>query len=417
MIRPLSFALAVFLLATPASAAEDSTDDLTRLFRDGMAAIEEAQRAEGDRLDELLDDAIASFREMLVADPKLVRVHLELAHAFFLKGEDRLAKRHFEQVLAGDVPQPVAYNVRRFLSQIRARRRWDLHAGFALAPDTNIGAGSDERIIYINVGGARLPFSRDAEDLTTSGIGLSLWTGGEYQYPLGEGLRLRAGGNVSRREYEGNQFDQTFVSGHAGPRWLLGRNTEASVLASVQRRWSAGAPDHDALGVRLEAGRRFTRRVTVNARASWHDRSYRTRTYLDGPVVDASLSGVWVLTPTVRADAALGWGRERPETERWRHERRWVRAGASVALPRGFTVGASAEFRETEYEGNWSPHTDAGEAREDRTYSARLSVYNRGFSWQGFSPQVSVVREVRKTNAQLYDYERTGGELRFVKLF
>ena len=189
------------------------------------------------------------------------------------------------------------------------------------------------------------------------------------------------------------------------------------MLASVQRRWSAGAPDHDALGVRLEAGRRFTRRVTVNARASWHDRSYRTRTYLDGSVVDASLSGAWVLTPTVRADAALGWGRERPETERWRHERRWVRAGASVALPRGFTVGASAKFRETEYEGNWSPHTDAGEAREDRTYSARLSVYNRGFTWQGFSPQVSVVHEVRKTNAQLYDYERTGGELRFVKLF
>ena len=183
----------MFLLGTPASAAEDSTDDLTRLFRDGIAAIEEAQRAEGDRRDELLDDAIASFREMLVADPKLVRVHLELARAFFLKGEDRLAKRHFEQVLAGDVPQPVAYNVRRFLSQIRARRRWDLHAGFALAPDTNIGAGSDKRIIYINVGGARLPFTRDAEDLTTSGIGLSLWTGGEYQYPLGEGLRLRAG--------------------------------------------------------------------------------------------------------------------------------------------------------------------------------------------------------------------------------
>ena len=34
-----------------------------------------------------------------------------------------------------------------------------------------------------------------------------------------------------------------------------------------------------------------------------------------------------------------------------------------------------------------------------------------------FSPQVSVVHEVRKTNAQLYDYERTGGEFRFVKLF
>ena len=151
--------------------------------------------------------------------------------------------------------------------------------------------------------------------MTTSGIGLSVWVGGEYQYPLSQRWRLRAGGDLSRREYSGSSFDQTFVSGHAGPRRLIGRTTEASLPASAQRRWSATAPDHDAFGARLEAGHRFTRRVTANARASLHDRRYRTRDYLDGPVVDASLSGAWVVTPTVRADAALGWGRERPKTE------------------------------------------------------------------------------------------------------
>ena len=156
--------------------------------------------------------------------------------------------------------------------------------------------------------------------------------------------------------------------------------------------------------------------MTAHARASWRDRSYRTRSHLDGPALDGSLSGAVVVSPTVRADAALGWGRERPEAERWRHERRWIRAGASVAFPRGFTVGASAELRRASYEGNWFPHT-AGEPRKDRTNSIRLSVHNRGLAWQGFSPQLSVVHERRKTNAQLYDYERTGGELRFVRVF
>ena len=388
------------------------------LFHIGLAAVGASQDpdASEDLRNALLDEAIASFRTMLVADPTLVRVRLELARAFFLKDEDRLAKRHFEQVLAGKPPPPVALNVNRYLAEIRARRRWDLHAGFALAPDTNIGAGSDEEIIYINVGGARLPFTRDADELTTSGIGLSVWTGGEYQHPLSERWRLRAGASVSRREYSGNRFDQTFASGHAGPRHLLGRNTEASALASVQRRWSAGAPDHDALGVRLEAGHRFTRRLTGHARASWHERTHRTQDHLDGPVVDASLGGAWVVTPTVRADAGLGWGRQRTEAERWRHDTRWIRAGVSVALPRGFTVGGNAELRETDYEGNWSPHTD-GEPREDETRSLRASVHNRKLAWKGFSPQVALVHEVRTTNAQLYDYERTSGELRFVRLF
>ena len=102
---------------------------------------------------------------------------------------------------------------------------------------------------------------------------------------------------------------------------------------------------------------------------------------------------------------------------RFGNERRWLRAGVTVALPRGFTVGGSGELRWTDYAGNWFPHTTGGESREDRTYSARLSLHNRALSWRGFSPQVSLVHEVRRTNAQLYDYQRTGGELRFVRLF
>ena len=385
------------------------------LFLFGLAATGAAQRpgiAEAER-DALLDEAIAAFRTMLIDRPDLVRVRLELARAFFLKGEDSLSRRHFERVLAGNPPAAVAANVRRFLSEIRARRRWNMYLGAAVAPDTNIGGTSEERTIYIR----GLPFRRDAEELTTSGVGVSVWTGGEYQHPLGDRLRLRAGADISRREYSGSEFDQLFVSGHAGPRWLAGENTEVSLLASARRRWTANAPDHDDLGLRAEAGHRLSRRVTANAGASWHSRHYRTRTSLDGPVLDLSLGGTWVITPTVRADAAAGYGRERPETERWRHTRRWLRAGVTVALPRGFTVGGSGQLRWTDYQGNWSPFTPGGAPRADRTRSLRVSVHNRAFTILGFSPQLSLVNEVRTSNAQLHDYKRTGGELRFVRQF
>ena len=404
-----SLFLAVTLLfALPAAAQE-----LGSLFEKGMEAVEAAGTAEGERRAALLDEAVAVFREMLVADPSLVRVRLELARAFFLKGEDGLARRHFEQVLAGDVPAPVAANVRRFLAQIRARRRWTARFGFALAPDTNIGATSDERVITIH----GLPFRRDAAELTTSGVGVSLWGGWEYQHPLGERSRVRGGIDASMRDYAGSRFDRVSLAVHAGPRWLIGRGTDASLLASARRQWSAGAPEHDALGARLEAGHRLTRRLTANVRASWHERSYRTQTHLDGPTMDVSLGGAWVVAPTVRAEASAGWGQDRPETRRWRHERRSLRLGATTALPRGFTVGASGELRWADYEGSWFPHTAAGESREDRTWAARLSVHNRALTFRGFSPQLSLVHERRDTNAQLYDYERTGGELRFVRVF
>ena len=156
------------------------------------------------------------------------------------------------------------------------------------------------------------------------------------------------------------------------------RGTEASLLATVGRRWAATSPGPRRFRAPPRGrGHRFTRRVTAHARASWRDRSYRTRSHLDGPALDGSLSGAVVTSPTVRVNAALGWGRERPEAERWRHERRWIRAGASVALPRGFTVGASAELRRASYEGNWFPHT-AGEPRKDRTTASGFRCTTEG---------------------------------------
>ena len=208
--------------------AVQAPDRADILFLIGLAAIEYSQRpntTEAER-DERLDEAIASLRAMLIDRPELVRAHLELARAFFLKGEDNLARGHFERVLAGKPPAQVAANVRRFLREIRARRRWTMHVGAAVAPDSNIGAASDERIIYIN----DLPFRRDADELTTSGVGVSVWAGGEYQHPLGERLRLRLGGAIARQEHAGREFDQTFLSGHAGPRWLAARVPTSACL-------------------------------------------------------------------------------------------------------------------------------------------------------------------------------------------
>ena len=142
-------------------------------------------------------------------------------------------------MLAGNPPAPVVANVRRFLFRIRARRRWNMHLGFALAPDTNIGGTSNERIIYI----FGLPFRRDAESLTTSGVGLSIWGGGEYQHPLGDRVRLRLGMNASRREYSGGRFDRMLVSWHVGPRVFVSRTTEFSVLGDWRHQWSANEPD------------------------------------------------------------------------------------------------------------------------------------------------------------------------------
>ncbi len=416
LVNALRFQEALAILR-PLAKAHPGRNDVR--FLAGLAALE-GSRARGvgqaDR-ETLLDESIAHFRAMLIDRPGLVRVRLELARAFFYKGEDSLSKEHFERVLAGKPPGPVVANVRTFLNQIRARRRWRLHLGFTLAPDTNIGGTSDERIIYLPVFGQRLPFQRNAQELTKSGLGLWVWGGGEYQYPLGQRVRLRLGMDGSRREYSGGRFDRMQISWHAGPRVFATRNTDFSVLGSFRYSWSADQPNTVDQGARLSAGHRLGRRLTLNAGGSWHERRYFGRSHLDGPVWSSFAGARWVLTPTIRLDATAGYGRDRPEQRRSRNESKWVQTGVSVALPKGFTVGGGGGFRWTDFEDHWPPFTRAGERRKDKTYNLRLSVFNRALTFYGFSPEVALVHEVRETNAQLHDYKRTGGELRVVRQF
>ena len=421
----------LFLAVSYPSAASDSAPPMPRqqpdmgtLFASGLKALNDTGYAQPDKRDELLDEAIAAFRKMLVVNPGLVRVRLELARAFFLKGEDSLARRHFEHVLAGKPPAGVALNINRFLAQIRARKRWSVHVGMALAPDSNISARTDEKTIYLDAFGQRLPFTYQGDD-AESGIGIAMWAGGEYQYPLddpgtGSGAsrwRLRVGGDFSRREYRGGDFDRMTLSAHLGPRWLIGRASEASVLASARQSWLSDEEDWRDIGARVEGRHRLNRRTTVHLNTSRHERRYAGRDDLDGPLTDISAGIGWVATPTMRIDTAFGWAKQRTERERERNSSRWLRFGTTVLLPYGFTVGGAATLRWTEYRGNWTPFVIGGGSRSDLTRSLRVNVHNRAFTVAGFSPQLSAVQEERTSNAQLQGYDRLSGELRFVRLF
>ncbi len=406
------FSEALQLLRPLAPAHPDRTDVL---FLVGLAALGAAQVPEiaGSERTAYLGEAVAAFHAILIDRPGLVRVRLELARAFFLKGDDDLSREHFERVLAGRPPPAMATNIQKFLEAIRARRHWTGHFGATLAPDSNINAASDEKVIYIH----GLPFHRDAGGTARSGLGAVLWGGGEYQHPLGRRLRLRTGADLARREYAGSAFDQTFLSAHVGPRWLVGPATEISLLGSARRRWTGGKPQSHELGALLEAVHRFSRQLAAHGRASWHQREYEQDASLNGPHTAISVGSIMQATPTVRVDAIIGSTHERPRSPSWRNSGRWVRLGASVDLPRGFTVSVSGELLWTRYKGSWAPFTPDGSARKDRTRVFRASVFNRGVTVFGFSPKLVLVNENRTSNAQLYGYRRNRGELQFVRQF
>ena len=421
-VAALAVLLACIPLATAARAQEEPPQRDNRadiLFHVGMTALAEAEQADSDAARrELYDRAIAAFRLILVNRPELVRVRLELARTFFLKGQDGLARRHFELVLAGGVPPAVAANIRAFMNAMQTRRRFTGYFGAAIAPDSNLNAASESEIIYIDTAFGRLPFTRQGDFGAQSGLGLSVWGGGEYQQPLSERLRLRVGADLAQREYGGSDFDQLFLAAHAGPRWLVSPITEISLLVTAQRQWLGGIPYQDETGVRLELDRRLTARLWARGTAAYRQRDHQQRDFLDGPLVDFTATFAWTPAPVLRVHVTVGYERDHAALEHWRNLSRWVRVGTSLALPLGFTLGTSVQARRTYYDGSGAPHlTLDGKARRDRTRTFTLSVLNRAFTVFRFSPQIALIHEARLTNAQAQDFERNRAELRFVRQF
>ncbi len=251
-----------------------------------------------------------------------------------------------------------------------------------------------------------------------SGLGVSLWGGGEYQYPLGPRWRLRSGANASAREYKGRDFDRHFLSAHLGPRRRIDARTEASLLATVGRQWTAGMPETDRFGLRLEGDRRLTPRFALFARASAVRRNCRDCNYLDGPEGTVSLEASWAALPILRLGGNAGWNRVRANAEHWRNDGPRLGIGATLALPAGFTLGARASLQRTEYRGQGFRHnTIDRKPREDETQTLSLSVHNCAATVLGFSPRLSLIREESDTNAQALDYKRNRAELSFVRQF
>lgn len=385
---------------------------LDAYFLLGLSALETADRVvdENER-NALLDEAIFVLHSILVAHPNFYRARLELARAFFLKGDDELAKEHFERVLA-DVPNTQAADrINQFLVAIRARRRWDGYFSLAIAPDSNINTATEAQ--EVDILGFRFRLNKNAR--RRSGLGAVISTGGEYRLPLNAKTQWRTGIDFTRSDHAGGNYDQTIVGLHAGPRFFLSSQTAWSVLATAGKRWIAGNRYSHQFGGRLEANHRVNQRLMTRASAFWTRVSHRQHTASDGFNVGYLLSGDYYFSPTILANVYAGLNRSRPRTRGSRNRGHKIGGGVQWSLPKGWTVGGSVDrsqtvFREAAF------GTD-GARRRDKGLTTALFALNRSLTIGGFSPQLKIVRTNYQSNATLSRYQRNRAELRLVRQF
>ena len=365
------------------------------------------------------------FQRILVDQPGLFRVRLELARALFSAQRDSAAQRHFERVLDAHPPDVVARNIQRFLDTMRRRRAWRTNFAFLLLPDSNVNRAPSTRIV--NIGG--LPFRLSDAAQEKSGVGAYLSLGGQYRWPLGRGdngpqrddgqrtsqarWRLLTSAQLSRRDYPGRALDDTNLEFTVGPRRLFS-NGEAGAALFGNWRYYGKDPYSRETGLRLDVSRLLTPRdhllAHLEASRLEHDAD-KTR---DGPQYTYGLQWRHGLHATRNMRMWFRYRYERTRVGWMRNRAPNLGAGYYHDFSRGISIGVEAQAIFSDFE---QKHPIFAIKRRDRTWVGTIRLGKRDFKFFGLTPALSLTHIRSDSTIEFYRYRRNLMEIGLRRVF
>ncbi|WP_417319853.1 surface lipoprotein assembly modifier [Emcibacter sp.] len=359
-------------------------------------------------------DGIGIFRSILDYHPKLTRVRLELARALFLAKEDVAARHHFELILAEKLPPAVIENVSRYLYEIRKRKRWQVRAYFAVAPDTNITGATDQDTVYIY----GLPFELSEDARETSGLGIIGSAGLDYFWPLGEKVKLKSGMDIYHTQYSKTQFNDTFLSGSFGPSLIFRKTTLTPQLLGYYR-WYGGEDYNYAYGGQLLADHILSRRWRLDSTLSWQELRYDRDVRRDGHLASSTARVSYSLTSSSILQFLVGGTWEKTQQDSLDNFSLRFGLGFYQDFGQGVTLYVRPEVLFRTYDGveNAFYLETEGEDRKDTRYSVSVDFIKRDWSIWGFAPVFSYSYSNNNSNISFYSYQRHRFQLGLTRTF
>jgi tetratricopeptide (TPR) repeat protein len=299
-IRPL-FALLACLACAPALALDPTLEHGKRLLDqgDGRAAYELLEPMETERSGEPAFDfllglaaldagqntrAVFALERVLAVEPGNARARAELARAYLALGENRAARKEFENVRAQPIPEGVATTIDQLLALIeraenRARPSFNGYAELTLGRDSNVNSATDARSIVVPALG---PVTLNAGSVETADTFASLGGGGAYRHPFAGGHALTATVNgLVRKNRDASAFDTSTIDGSIGWQLARGKNTtNVAATASTFRRDGESLRDTTGLQAQWQHDYDALRQSTLFLQ-------YLDLKYPDQPVRDA----------------------------------------------------------------------------------------------------------------------------------
>jgi tetratricopeptide (TPR) repeat protein len=166
--------------------------------------------------------AVEKFQRMLAIDPKLYRVRLELAAAYFQLKQYDDARRELQIVREAGPPEAVLKNIDRLLVAIDESTRtlyWNVRFSQGVQWDSNASSGPDQQVL--NVTGGTLTLNNDAKQISDWASVTQLSGNVLYDFGPKQGFMWNTTADIFNQFYfDHGKFNYTLADVSTGLWWV-----------------------------------------------------------------------------------------------------------------------------------------------------------------------------------------------------
>lgn len=359
-------------------------------------------------------EAIQLYRQILAQNPSLTAVRLQLAIALFYQQQARSAMQQFEQVLSDEqLPADMRALAQRYQQWLEQRNQWQIGFSATYLHEKNVNRASSARYIE------NTPFIKGDSMLPQRANGVGYGLNLERQWNLLDSHNaLFSQGLAGKYYWDNHAYDELTSRTQLGYRYKTAQQA-VTFLPFFEHQWFGRQRYKKAVGGRAEWHYSWNSNWQLSSALEYSRNQYLRDVEFDGSSRLASATLLWRPEPeqfwALGADVAventqMAWQSNHLYSLRfaWGQEFRW-----GISLRFGFSAS------ERRYQAPLKLSSfQFDKPRQDRIYSANLTLWKRDWHYAGFTPKLNFRWKKQQSNfASLYAYQDRGVQLFIEKNF